>query len=188
MQETLSGHGDRRAGPALPEALGELLDAGLVQRVVPRGAEVPERLLRPRASPCRGSPAAGRPRRRPSRPRTRPPAPASAVCSMPAMLAITTWGLTLRIRRSWALKSRAPCGIISSPSLLGADLLHDVPRDGRRVLPPDVVVGQEEPLLAEVLGDQRAERVGEHPVVGVPHEVHALALLVGDRVGARVAS
>ena len=54
------------------------------------------------------------------------------------------------------------------------------------VLPPDVVVGQEEPLLAEVLGDERAQRLVEHVAVGVPDEVDALALLVRDRVGARV--
>ena len=70
--------------------------------------------------------------------------------------------------------------------LVGADRLHDVAGPRRDVLPPDVVVGQDEPLLPEVLGDQRPEGLVEHVAVGVPHEVHALALLVGDRVGARV--
>ena len=79
-----------------------------------------------------------------------------------------------------------PLGDHQLPDLLGADLLHDVARAGGDVLPPHVVVGQEEPLLPEVLGDERPERLVEHVAVRVPHEVDALALLAGDRVGARV--
>ncbi len=35
---------------------------------------------------------------------------------MPQTLAITTSGLTLRIRSNWALKSRVPCGTNISPT------------------------------------------------------------------------
>ena len=71
--------------------------------------------------------------------------------------------------------------------LLRAHLLHALARGGGGVLAPHVVVGEEEPPGAQVLDHERPERVGEHPVVGVPDEVHALALLAAHGVRAGVA-